>query len=310
MTISSSLPNTVYLAHISDIHITASKLEWQLRDWFSKRVTGWGNWRWFGRKKRFHLADEVLTLLMAEIRQRRPDHLVFSGDASALGFESEFIKAAQLLGVGDPDMVPGLAVPGNHDYYTPWSAAFGYFEKHFAPWQQGERIDAEIYPFAQRVGHVWLVGINSCTGNRWPWDAAGSVGQPQLDRLRELLRRLPPGLRFLVTHYPVRLEDGRPEERIRHLRDLGRVLAVAEQGGVCLWLHGHRHHGYHLLDPRWAPFPVICAGSATQRGVWSYNEYRITDGQLSILRRTYVPEQGGFQDSDTLELRLPAGSLP
>src|SRR5207249_4244320 len=102
---------------------------------------GWINHRVLGRGYRFRKADLVLARLMRELRERRPDHLVFSGDATAMGFESEMQKAAQLLGVADPGSFPGLAVPGNHDYYTIRTAASGVFEKHFQPWQQGTRVD-------------------------------------------------------------------------------------------------------------------------------------------------------------------------
>src|SRR5207248_9859364 len=128
---------------------------------------------WLGRRHRFRRADEALTALAAELRERRPDRVVFSGDATALGFGAELIRAAELLGLADARMPPGLAVPGNHDYCTPAAEASGLFERLFTPWQQGERVDGTVYPFAQRVGHVWLVAVNSCTGNFWPWDAGG-----------------------------------------------------------------------------------------------------------------------------------------
>ena len=36
-------------------------------------------------------------------------------------------------------------------------AATGLFERYFAAWQTGERVDGAPYPFAQRVGPLWLV---------------------------------------------------------------------------------------------------------------------------------------------------------
>src|SRR4029077_5906806 len=129
------------------------------------------------------------------------DRVVFSGDATALGYETEFRRAADLLGLTHADVLPGLAVPGNHDYYTRAVQASGLFERFFAPWQQGLRVDHAVYPFAQQIGPLWLVGVNSCTGNRWPWDAGGSVGPDQLKRLEQLLARLDSGPRILVTHY-------------------------------------------------------------------------------------------------------------
>jgi 3',5'-cyclic AMP phosphodiesterase CpdA len=292
------------LAHLSDIHISAPELGWRWGDWFNKRLTGWVNYRWFGRRKRFVQAEEVLAALMSELRQRPPDHLIFSGDATALGFESEFARAAELLEVQAADRPPALAVPGNHDYYTRAVAASGLFERYFAPWQKGERIDGTVYPFAQRVGRVWLVGVNSCTGNRWFWDAAGSVGSAQLERLQRLLQQLAPGPRILVTHYPVCRAGGEPEDPIHCLRDRDGLIRVANQGGVSLWLHGHRHGPYYLNDPRLAPFPLICAGSATQTGLWTYNEYTIDGLNFRAQRRVYSPQGRRFADAEAFELTL------
>ncbi len=292
------------LAHLSDIHVTAPTLEWQWRDCFNKRLASWINFRWLGRRHRFRHADQVMTTLAAELRERRPDHIIFSGDATALGFESEIRRAAELLGVGPDARVPGLAVPGNHDYCTRCAAASGLFERYFAPWQTGQRLDGHIYPFAQRVGPVWLVAVNSCTGNRWPWDAGGSVGAGQLDRLRRLLATLAAGPRLLVTHYPVALADGRPEPRIHGLRDLDALIGVAAAGKICLWLHGHRHGFYHHLPPDLAPFPVVCAGSATQTGHWSYAEYLIEGDQMHVQQRVYAIATNAFQNGETFSLVL------
>jgi 3',5'-cyclic AMP phosphodiesterase CpdA len=294
----------IRLAHLSDIHLTTPELPWQWGDWFTKRYPGWLNFRYLGRKYRFRHADEVLGVLIDEVHQRAPDHIVFSGDATALGFAPEFEKAAELLRVGDPNGARGLAVPGNHDYYTRTVAASGLFEKYFAPWMEGVRVDGATYPFAQRVGPVWLVGVNSCTGNRWPWDAGGSVGPEQRERLRRLLEQLEPGPRILVTHYPVALASGRHDRRTHGLRDVHELVEIAARGGVCLWLHGHRHGSYSLAD-RVVPFPVICAGSATQTGLWSYGEYTMEDNQCQVACRIYDPHTRHFRERETFALRLP-----
>jgi 3',5'-cyclic AMP phosphodiesterase CpdA len=294
----------ISLAHFSDIHITADRLDWTFRDWFNKRYAAWINFRWLGRRKRFRRADEVLQRLVEELQQRRPDHIVFSGDATALGFESEIKRAAEMLHVGDDRFPPGLAVPGNHDYCTPWAAASGLFERYFAPWQSGTRIDGNTYPFAQRVGHVTLIGVNSCTGNFWPWDAGGSVGAGQLARLRHLLKYLEPGPRILVTHYPVCLSSGRPENGVHGLRDLAELVQVAAEGQVGLWLHGHRHTPFQFQEPPLAPFPVICVGSATQNELWSYGEYTIDGLNCHGRQRIFDGNAGAFRDGKTFSLQL------
>jgi 3',5'-cyclic AMP phosphodiesterase CpdA len=291
----------VRLVHFSDVHVSAPRCVWHGEDWLNKRLTAWINLRLLGRGFRFRRSVDVLAALLEEVKRNPPDRLVFSGDATALGFEEEVARAATLLQVGD---WPGLAVPGNHDYCTPTAMRSGSFERHFAPWQQGERIGQETYPFAQRVGPVWLVAVNSATANRWPWDARGAVGQDQLERLRQLLGRLEGGPRILVTHYPIAVASGRPESGARLLRDLDDLLAIATAGGVGLWLHGHRHHAYHHAAVEHAPFPVICAGSATQAGKWSYGDYTITGRRLSGRQLVFDPARNGFREGRSFELEL------
>jgi 3',5'-cyclic AMP phosphodiesterase CpdA len=293
----------IRLAHLSDIHVTAPKLEWRSVDWFNKRFAAWFNFRVLGRRFRFRHADEVLGKLMAEVREFRPDHFIFSGDATALGFESEMRRAAEFMGV-DNSPIPGLAVPGNHDYCTIPTAASGLFERIFAPWQQGQRVDGQTYPFAQKVGEAWLVAVNSCTGNRWAWDAGGSVATAQLERLQRLLPALTGGPRILITHYPVCLADGRPERKTHGLRDVDAVVAVAAKGGVSLWLHGHRHHPYFITGGNSAPFPIICAGSATQTGCWSYGQYTLDGLRFQVRRRIYDPAHNQFRDDESFEVKL------
>lgn len=294
---------TVRLVHFSDIHVT-TPARWAAGDWLSKRLTGWLNW-WVYRRHIFRQTEPILAALVARLRAQPPDALVFSGDATMLGFEAELARAIELLAETEHLPCERLAVPGNHDYYTRTAAATGLFEKHFASWQQGQRIEEHTYPFARQVGHVWLIGVNSCTGNWRPTDASGAVGADQLARLRRLLRELPPGPRILVTHYPVALADGRPEPRVHRLRDLGDLLAIAAQGGVGLWLHGHRHHPYEHVASTVAGFPIVCIGSLTQEGCASYGEYVIAGRHVRATRHSYCPGENDFQESKTLEFEMP-----
>src|SRR5262245_51450181 len=96
---STSSTTAIRLTHFSDIHITVPKLHLTVSDWVTKRSTGWFNLRYLGRGHRFRSADSALACLGAELRQRRPDHIIFSGDATALGFEEEIARAVALLGV-------------------------------------------------------------------------------------------------------------------------------------------------------------------------------------------------------------------
>jgi len=290
----------IRLAHVSDIHVEA-RSSWKLRDWVSKRFTSWLNLRLLGRGRRFRDTERVLQALRVELRLRQFDHVVFSGDASALGFDEEFAKAAALLGVNDGG-VPGLAVPGNHDYCTYPAAASGDFERRFAPWLVGERVDGETYPFAQRAGPAWLVAVNSAVPHWCPIDASGKAGADQLQRLEALLARLDSGPRVLVTHYPVYIADGRPEARFHALRDLDAVISVARAGGVSLWLHGHRHGAYWHDGNAVVPFPVICSGSATERRRWTYGHYALDGNRLRGVVRQYDEKTDRFVDVRNFEV--------
>src|SRR5262249_38794385 len=195
-----------------------------------------------------------------------------------------------------------------HDYYTSAAEASGEFEKWFAPWQHGERVDAATYPFARQVGPLWLVGVNGAVGHRLPFDATGRVEAAALARLERAVGPPAPRPRILVNHFPVADRHGRPERRWHLLRNLAELLDVCQRGGVCLWLHGHRHGAYYLNDARLAPFPIICAGSATdgKHANMGYNQYTVEGTRLQCRRRVFNPRDGRFQDADTFELTLPA----
>ncbi len=294
------------LIHFSDIHLTAKPLGWRPRDLVSKRLTGWANVRLLGRGRRFRDAPAVVRALVRDIAERRPDGLVFSGDATGMGFASEVLVAAKALGVGESEL-PAVAVPGNHDYYTRRAVRAGYFEEAFGPWLHGLRVDAETYPFARQVGHVWLVCVNSSTHNLLPTDASGKVGPAQLDRLRRLCDKLSPGPRILVTHYPLRTAAGLVEPRVHRLRDHAAVLEAATDCGVGLWLHGHIHRRFVLTPTTDVPFPVVCAGSATQNNRWSYAEYDIAGTAVWGTWRHYSPAAGGYADDGEFLLTMPGG---
>ncbi len=295
----------IRLAHYSDIHLTQRSLGWTVRDLVSKKVPGWVNVKLLGRGRRFRHAPRIAELLMNDLASRGFDHVVFSGDATTLAFPREFQLAAKAMRVGMPSQPPTFAVPGNHDYYTRSGVDAKLFETHFAPALQGERLSDDTYPFARKVGSLWLIGVNSCTANGSLWDASGAIGDDQLERLERLCATLSPGPRILVTHYPLRNANGHVEHSTHRLRDHAQAIASATLAGISLWLHGHIHRGFVLLPTPEIPFPVICAGSCTQTNRWMYNEYEISGDALTMLRRRFDPITNAYQDAEreTIPLR-------
>ena len=135
------------------------------------------------------------------------------------------------------------------------------------------------------------------------------IDRSQLERLRTLLARLSPGPRILVTHYPLARSKGQPERRLHGLRDWREAMRVADEGGVSLWLHGHLHRPFALETAQAAPFPIICAGSATQTHIWAYNEYAVAGEKLKVVRRAFSPPDGTFQDRDVFEVDIRTGTM-
>jgi 3',5'-cyclic AMP phosphodiesterase CpdA len=131
------------------------------------------------------------------------------------------------------------------------------------------------------------------------------VGADQLERLEQLLQRLGPGPRILVTHYPACMASGKLERRSHRLRDVHALADAARAGGVALWLHGHLHRAFRHGSTEMTPFPVICAGSSTQSWLWSYGEYTLTGRQLRAVCRVYHSTERRFRDGETFELSLP-----
>ena len=291
------------LVHFSDVHFPGMLRGWRPRDVFGKKLVGLFNVKFLGRGRSFRHANAIVEAMLAEIRESPPDAILFSGDATMLALRQEFANAAARLGVGDPELPQGFAVPGNHDYYTRHAELAGGFERAFAPWQTGERIDGHHYPFARRVGPVWLIGVNS-SYQRFGFGASGKIGAPQLDRLRALCAGLSPGPRILVTHYPLRDADGHIELPTHRLRDHAAALEAAKACDIDLWVHGHIHKPFVLVPGAAIPFPVICVGSATQEHRWFFNRYRIEGSTLTMTRRVYEPNAGAFRDGEVLESGL------
>jgi 3',5'-cyclic AMP phosphodiesterase CpdA len=293
--------------HYSDVHLTVPKLGWRPRDVLSKKSIGWVNVKFLGRGRRFRHATTVADAMISDARKRGHDAILFSGDATKLAFEPEFAFAAERLGVGASDLPLTVAIPGNHDYYTRRDERSGVFERYFAPWLQGERIGEHQYPFARRVGHIWLVCVNSSYPQRWNTTASRMIGPSQLERLVMLARALPPGPRILITHYPLRDSHGRIEQRSHRLLDHRLALAAAKEAGIGLWLHGHIHKPFVLRPGHEIPFPVICAGSSTQTHRWAHNEYVIDGTKLTMTRRVWNPDEGEFQPERPIVFDLASG---
>lgn len=230
-------------------------------------------WVGLGRSRRFERARGTLRRIVEEIQALAPDHVVLSGDLTALAVEEEFACARQELApLWSRERL--TVIPGNHDRYTAHAARDRRFERHF-----GELLVSDLpahcgptgYPFARLVGDgLAVVGLDSTRLAPFPGLSFGQVGREQLRSLSRLLED--PALRgrslcVLVHHAPLHAH-GRPDRASHGLLD-GQVLLRMLAGRRATLHHGHVHRRYWHRATESRP-DVFGAGSATERGREGY----------------------------------------
>ena len=224
------------LGHISDVHL-GHVPNMRLRDYASKRVVGYTNWR---RNRAHIMTTDSLDRLVDDMRSQSLDHIAVTGDLTNIALKEEFENARLWLEeLGSPERV--TAIPGNHDAYVP--RAHHRFRRIWAPWMvsdDAEHVDKALFPFMRRKGQVALIGVSSAVASA-PFMATGRVGESQTERMKALLREAgEAGLfRVVLIHHPPKLID--PNSAWRKLTDGKRFRAAVEECGAELILHGHEH---------------------------------------------------------------------
>ncbi|MCE2484759.1 MAG: metallophosphoesterase [Desulfurellaceae bacterium] len=301
------------LAHLSDLHVTPVRfgcLPWRL----NKQTIGWLKWR---AQRRHEYRPEILEALIADLHGQRPDHTVVTGDLTNLGLETELRAALGWLErLGDPRQV--TLIPGNHDAYTPASAAS--LQAHWRAYLGSDTSEADLlFPSLRRRGPVALLGVSS-VGPTGLLSAAGRVEPDQQARLGRLLQSLGQVCRVVLMHHPP-TRAGLPQRRRLHdAQALQRVLA---ESGAELVLHGHTHTTTltRIPVPHRAAIPVVGVRSASALGhkprrSAQYHLYSLSPGQpdgvqISLRIRAYDPTSGGFHQLGPYRLTpLEKNSLP
>src|SRR5215470_10753484 len=251
------------LAHLSDPHLAPLPTPTPF-ELMGKRIGGFINWQ--KRRRHFHRAD-VLERIVADLKQQHVDHIAVTGDLINLSLAAEFAPARAFLArLGPPQDV--TLVPGNHDTYV-WSKR-RHPERHWADYMRGDTsADATPqFPFVRRRGPLALIGVTTAVPTL-PFQATGRLGAAQLARLAALLDEHADTFRVVLIHHPPQTKS---EWRSRRLIDGNAFIAVLEQHGAELVLHGHEH--FDVI--RWFETPrgkVAAVGVPSASGTvgWKYD---------------------------------------
>lgn len=260
------------VVHISDLH---QQLDWGRRSFFS---TGWrgalGRFELhgMGRLARFHGVEARLEQLVEDLHAIDADHIVVTGDVSALGHEDEVGPVEELL---RPLLQAGrlTVIPGNHDRYTDTPSA-RVFERIFSPWLGSDLPELAVegpYPFVRLVGEdLAFIGLDSTRVSGWSHYFVGRLGDRQLEAARAALAhpKLAGRTVFVLSHHGPLGPSGKFDWIHSALLDASGLLDVLHERPAVL-LHGHSHERYWHRRDGGRPH-VLGAGSSTEKGREGY----------------------------------------
>jgi len=240
------------LAHLSDPHLAPLPFP-HPRELLSKRGLGYLNW--LRKRRSIHRAD-MLTALVADLKDRAPDHIAVTGDLVNLSLTKEFAPAlAWLKGLGAPRNV--TLVPGNHDSYVKSAADFA--DRHWGDFMRGDL--GETFPFMRRRGPLALIGLSTSLPTA-PLAATGHLHGDQIARLGVLLAKLKreQAFRVILIHHP----PVAGAHYFRRLTNAGALRDILREHGAELVLHGHHHEAsLHWLPGPQLRVPVVGVPSAS-----------------------------------------------
>ena len=299
------------LGHLSDLHATPVVVKNPLQ-LLNKRFFGWLSWQI--RRQHYHRTS-VVDALLDDLGQASIDHLVVTGDLTNISLPTEFGAAREgLKQLGDARDVS--IVPGNHDAYVrvaqsrSWNLWSEYFESDEVKTAAESSDPRDRFPTLRIRGPVAVVGLCSALPTRL-FDASGTLGDAQLDRLERLLHGLAEGdlCRVISIHHPITV--GATHSR-RWLRDAESLRNVISRAGADLVVHGHNHRTLiaELAGPDGA-IPVVGVRSASDIGqragrraqyhIYEIERNRGSEGprfRIGLRIRGYDRDTGRFSAED------------
>ncbi len=223
----------ILIAHISDIHLSPLP-PISLGEFFSKRITGFINWK---LKRAKYMQTDTLACLINHLKKQNPDLTTITGDLVNLSSKKEFEQAAKWIRtLGSPKKICTIA--GNHDDYV--KGSLEKFQNYMGDYIKGEMIEKAPFPFVRRVKNVAIINCNSAIPTA-PLMAYGRFDESQAKRLAISLKLTKEAgyFRIVTIHHPPFAQEA--DKFKKGLRGANLFCDVIEQEGAELILHGHTH---------------------------------------------------------------------
>jgi 3',5'-cyclic AMP phosphodiesterase CpdA len=298
------------IAHLSDPHILDLEGVERSRLLWNKRLTGMVNIKLHrGSVHKRH----VVEAMMEDLRERRVDHVVITGDITNLALETEFERARAVFADLGLDAEHVSVIPGNHDVYTRGAEIDQRFAKYFAehitsdlPFNDAGNHPSGPFPFVRLRGDVAIIGLSTAVA-RLPLIASGRAGARQLEALGAILEHPEVATRtpVVLIHHPLINPPGYIGTATHGLPEAKRIREILSRRKESVVLHGHLHDRAHRvvefeLGAVMHHFGATSASLLHQSPdrMAGYNVYDIgPNGLESASARVYDPSNGVFVDS-------------
>ncbi|MFC1601184.1 metallophosphoesterase family protein, partial [Candidatus Sumerlaeota bacterium] len=269
-------------------------------DLYPKRFLGLLN---LALRRRHKFPRAIAERLVAKLLEEEADAVLFSGDLTSTAASSEFVAARELLlPVAEKWGERFLAIPGNHDRYTPRAVAERKFERLFLEREQ-------TYPFVQRLSDTLsVVGIDLSVPRLLT--SRGLIGDEQLGRLRDILRTEEEQGRGVIVlgHYPliIRYPGGGSASWEHRMTGWHKLREVVDRPPVIAYLHGHRHQRWVMSQSHCLEIDAGSAGRAGKLEGWQAGYLRLDFERQSLQQAVAVCLQPGAYEQWAEKTMYPA----
>jgi len=284
------------IIHFGDIHLWHWAMDWS-DCLYPKRWLAYVN---LGLRRRQKFPPEYGAMVMAELVKMDADAVIFSGDFSTGAMTQEFEAAAKLMApVREKWGDRFIAIPGNHDRYTPKVTRQRRYEQAF-PYGELDGLRS-----VELGDNTVVVAFDVCVPCKIR--SNGVFDAPRATALRaELARHQAAGKTVvLVGHYPYDTLPEHPESWEHKLIGEELLAEVVAEYKPAIYLHGHKHVRW-LIRPGVTP-DTLClnCGSAGMTSssfekMAGFVSFDIApDGVVSEVRsHTLVPDEARMETRD------------